>query len=105
MLYIEDRDHSLPLSGDSDRSWSMFGRDLVVGGEDAADGGDAAESAPSRAASALTTLISIRSRRRKLLTGKTLPESICVGFILLVFLFHGRRACPTAPSTVLALRK
>jgi hypothetical protein len=59
MLYIEDRDHSLPLSGDSDRRCSMFGRDFVVGGEDAADGGDAAESAPSRAASALRMLISI----------------------------------------------
>jgi hypothetical protein len=56
MLYIEDHDHSLPLSGDSDRSCSMFGRDFVVGGEDAADGGDAAESVPSRAASALIML-------------------------------------------------
>jgi hypothetical protein len=56
MLYIEDCDHSLPLSGDSDRSCSMFGRDFVVGGEDAADGGDAAESVPSRDASALRML-------------------------------------------------
>jgi hypothetical protein len=56
VLYIGDRDHSLALSGDSDRSCSMFGRDFVVGGEDAADGGDAAGSAPSRAASALRML-------------------------------------------------
>src|SRR3954451_15154601 len=56
MLYIEDRDHSLPFSGDSDRSCSMFGRDFIAGGEDAADGGDAVESAPSRAASALRPL-------------------------------------------------
>jgi hypothetical protein len=56
MLYIEDRHHSLPLSGDSDRPCSMFGRDFVVGGEDATDGGDAVESAPSRAASALRML-------------------------------------------------
>jgi len=34
----------------------MFGRDFVVGGEDASDGGDAAESAPSRDASALRML-------------------------------------------------
>jgi len=47
------RDHSLLLLGDADRSCSMFGRDFIVGGEDAADGGDVAESAPSRAASAL----------------------------------------------------
>jgi len=57
MLYIEDHDHSLPLSGDSDRSCSMFGRDFVVGGEDAADGGDAAESVPSRDASALKAFV------------------------------------------------
>lgn len=53
MLYTEDRNHSLLLSGDTDRSCSMFGRDFVVGGEDAADGGDVVGSAPSRAASAL----------------------------------------------------
>jgi len=51
MLYTEDRNHSLLLSGDADRSRSMFGRDFVVGGEEAADGGDVAESAPSRLAS------------------------------------------------------
>lgn len=104
MLYIEDRDHSLPLSGDSDRSCSMFGRDFVVGGEDAADGGDAAESVPSRAASGLrTSLVSFFPSTRKLI--ETLPESICVGLILLVFLFHGRCACPTASSTVFSLRE
>jgi hypothetical protein len=53
MLYTEDRNHSLLLSGDADRSCSMFGRDFVVGGEDAVDRGDVADSAPSRAASAL----------------------------------------------------
>jgi hypothetical protein len=63
MLYIEDHDHSLPLSGDSDRPCSMFGRDFVVGGEDATDGGDAAESAPSRAASALRMLSAFPSTR------------------------------------------
>ena len=47
MLYTEVRNHSLLLSGDADRSCSMFGRDFVVGGEDAADGGDVVESAPS----------------------------------------------------------
>jgi hypothetical protein len=63
ILYIEDRDHSLLLSGDADRSCSMFGRDFVVGGEDAADGGDVADSAPSRAASALRTLLAFSSAR------------------------------------------
>jgi hypothetical protein len=53
----------LPLSGDSDRPCSMFGRDFVVGGEDATDGGDAAESAPSRVASALRMLSAFPSTR------------------------------------------
>jgi hypothetical protein len=61
MLYTEDRHHSLLLSGDADRSCSMFGRDFVVGGEDVADGGDVADSAPSRAASALRTLLAFSS--------------------------------------------
>jgi hypothetical protein len=102
MLYIEDRDHSLPLSGDSDRSCSMFGRDFVVGGEDATDGGDAVDSPPSRAASALRTLSAFSVHEK---VDGILPESICVGLILLVFLFHGRCACPTAPGTVFSLRK
>ena len=81
----------------------MFGRDFVVGGEDVADGGDAAESVPSRASSTLRMFISIFLSTRLLI--EILPESICVGLILLVFLFHGRRACPTAPSTIFSLRK
>jgi len=47
--------HSCELSGDGERSCSMFGRDLVVGGEEALDGGDvASDSDPSSAASALS---------------------------------------------------
>jgi hypothetical protein len=64
MLYIEDRHHSLPLSGDSDRPCSMFGRDFVVGGEDPTDGGDAAESVPSRPTSALRILSALPSTRK-----------------------------------------
>jgi hypothetical protein len=60
----QDRNHSLLLSGDADRSCSMFGRDFVVGGEDAADGGDVADSVPSRAASALRTLLVFSSARK-----------------------------------------
>ena len=36
------RSHSLPFSGDLARGWSTAGRSFVVGGDDAADGGDAA---------------------------------------------------------------
>jgi len=56
MLYTECWYHSWLLSGDADRSCSMFGRDFVVGGEDVADGGDVV-SAPSRAASALKAFV------------------------------------------------
>jgi hypothetical protein len=45
----------------------MFGRDFVIGGEDATDGGDAVESAPSRAASALRMLLAFSPSTRKLI--------------------------------------
>ena len=102
MLYTEDLHHSLLLSGDADRSCSMFGRDFVVGGEDAADGGDAAESAPSRAASALGKTLAFGPRGY--LT-ESLPESIYARLILLLLFFHWRCASSTTPGTVFSLRK
>ena len=53
VVHCEYYAHSVVLGGDAGRSCSTFGCDLVAGGDEAADGGDVVDSAPSSAASAL----------------------------------------------------
>ena len=53
VVHCEYYTHSVVLGGDAARSCSTCGCDLVAGGDEAADGGDVVDSAPSRAASAL----------------------------------------------------
>ena len=101
----ETNDHSLPFSGDFDRGRSIVGRSFVVGGDDAADGGDAAwlVDSPSRAASALEqvnvrSVVSCQCRHSS-------PKGIGAGLISvfpLILLSLWRCASPTAGSAVFA---
>lgn len=101
----ETNDHSLPFSGDFDRCRSIVGRSFVVGGDDAADGGDAAwlVDSPSRAASALKHVnvrLDVLYQVRE-----SSPKGIRVGLIsifLLILLPLWRSASPTAGSAIFA---